>query len=84
MVFILLKQINNWNEKANTEETETEYEFPVLKEIDLSALGLEEYEEEGDREIWSNEDWDNDFMEITTTSIWRISHHFPSMIDEYL
>ena len=36
------------------------------------------------REIWSNEDWDNDFMEITTTSIWRISHHFPSMIDEYL
>ena len=64
------------------EETETEYEFPVLKEIDLSALGLEEYEEEGDREIWSNEDWDNDFMEITTTSIWRISHHFPSMIDE--
>ena len=66
------------------EETETEYEFPVLKEIDLSALGLEEYEEENDREIWSNEDWDNDFMEITTTSIWRISHHFPSMIDEYL
>ena len=66
------------------EETDTEYETPVLKEIDLSGLGLEEYEEESDGEIWSNEEWDNDFMEITTTSIWRLSHHFPSMIDDYL
>ena len=66
------------------EETDTEYETPVLKEIDLPGLGLEEYEEESDGEIWSNEEWDNDFMEITTTSIWRLSHHFPSMIDDYL
>ena len=66
------------------EETETEYEFPVLKEIDLSGLGFEEYEEESSGEIWSNEEWDNDFMEITTTNIWRLSHHFPSMIDDYL
>ena len=66
------------------EETDTEYETPVLKEIDLSGLGFEEYEEESSGEIWSNEEWDNDFMEITTTSIWRLSHHFPSMIDDYL
>ena len=66
------------------EETDTEYETPVLKEIDLSGLGFEEYEEESSGEIWSNEEWDNDFMEITTTNIWRLSHHFPSMIDDYL
>ena len=66
------------------EETDTEYETPVLKEIDLSGLGFEEYEEESSGEIWSNEEWDNDFMEITTTSIWRLSHHFTSMIDDYL
>ena len=66
------------------EETDTEYETPVLKEIDLSGLGFEEYEEESSGEIWSNEEWDNDFMEITTTSIWRLSHFFPSMIDDYL
>lgn len=66
------------------EETETEYEYPILKEIDLSSLGFTEYEEAGNREIWSNEDWDNDFMEITLSEIWRMSLHFPSMIDEYL
>lgn len=29
-------------------------------------------------------DWDNDFMEITISNIWRMSHHFPSIIKDYL
>jgi hypothetical protein len=64
------------------EETDTEYETPVLKEIDLSELL--ENNETGSGPIYTNEDWEYDFMEITTTSIWRLSHHFPSMIDDYL
>ena len=64
------------------EETDTEYETPVLKDIDFSELL--ENNETGAAPVYTNEDWEYDFMEITTTSIWRLSHHFPSMIDDYL
>ena len=64
------------------EETDTEYETPVLKDIDFSELL--ENNETGSAPVYTNEDWEYDFMEITTTSIWRLSHHFPSMIDDYL
>ena len=64
------------------EETDTEYETPVLKDIDFSELL--ENNETGSGPVYTNEDWEYDFMEITTTSIWRLSHHFPSMIDDYL
>ena len=64
------------------EETDTEYETPVLKDIDFSELL--ENNETGYGPVYTNEDWEYDFMEITTTSIWRLSHHFPSMIDDYL
>jgi len=64
------------------EETDTEYETPVLKDIDFSELL--ENNETGSGLVYTNEDWEYDFMEITTTSIWRLSHHFPSMIDDYL
>ena len=60
------------------EETDTEYETPVLKDIDFSEMV------QWDETIYTNEHWEYDFMEITTTSIWRLSHHFPSMIDDYL
>ena len=64
------------------EETDTEYETPVLKDIDFSELL--ENNETGSGPVYTNEEWEYDFMEITTTSIWRLSHHFPSMIDDYL
>ena len=64
------------------EETDTEYETPVLKDIDFSKLL--ENNETGSGPVYTNEEWEYDFMEITTTSIWRLSHHFPSMIDDYL
>jgi hypothetical protein len=48
------------------------------------GLGFLEYEEPSAGYIFRNEDWDNDFMEITTSNIWRMSHHFPSMIEDYL
>ena len=72
------KFIYVWYDEENDEETDTEYETPVLKDIDFSEMV------QWDETIYTNEHWEYDFMEITTTSIWRLSHHFPSMIDDYL
>lgn len=81
---MLSEEIRNFIYVWYDEETSTEYETPLIKEIDFSALGFLEYEEPSTGYIISNEDWDNDFMEITSSNIWRLSHHFPSMIEDYL
>ena len=81
---MLSEEIRNFIYVWYDEETSTEYETPLIKEIDFSALDFLEYEEPSTGYIISNEDWDNDFMEITSSNIWRLSHHFPSMIEDYL
>lgn len=81
---MLSEEIRNFIYVWYDEETSTDYETPLLKEIDFLGLGFLEYEEPSAGYIFSNEDWDNDFMEITTSNIWRMSHHFPSMIEDYL
>jgi hypothetical protein len=82
--FMMSEEIRKFIYAWYDEETNTEYEIPVLKDIDFLKEGLLEYEEPSSGYIYSNEDWDNDFMEISATNIWRLSHYFPSMIDDYL
>jgi len=80
---MLTEEIRNFIYVWYDEETSTDYETPILKEIDFSSLGFLEYEEPSAGYIFSNEGWDNDFMEITISNIWRMSHHFPSIIKDY-
>jgi hypothetical protein len=82
--FMMSEEIKKFIYVWYDEETDTEYEIPVLKDINFSVHGLLENDETDSRYIYNNEDWDTDFMEITSTSIWRMSHHFPSMINDYL
>ena len=80
---MLTEEIRNFIYVWYDKETSTDYETPILKEIDFSSLGFLEYEEPSAGYIFSNEGWDNDFMEITISNIWRMSHHFPSIIKDY-
>jgi len=82
--FMMSEEIKKFIYVWYDEETDTEYEIPALKDINFSVQGLLENDETDSGYIYNNEDWDTDFMEITSTSIWRISHHFPSMINDYL
>ena len=80
----LTEEIRNFIYVWYDEQTSTDYETPILKEIDFLSLGFIEFKEPTAGYIFSNEGWDNDFMEITTSNIWRMSHHFPLMIEDYI
>lgn len=67
----ILEEISEFVYWGYDEETDHEFDDPILKEIDFSGLikiiELNQYK---------SDDWDDDFLEITNSKIWALSFHF--------
>lgn len=61
------------------EETNIDYEQPILKNIDLS-----EFHKNPNSNQYSNNGWNDDFLELTISNYWGFSLNFPHIKDNYL
>ena len=76
----LLNEMRKYINWGYDEETNEEFDFPLLKkETDLSK-----FEKFPDTETYYNENWDDDFLEISRSELWALTLSFPHMIDNYL
>ncbi len=75
----LLEEVSKYVYFGYDEETDTEYEYPEIKPIDLTSFTQLE---EGNQ--YHNKYWDDYFLEITNSNIWNLSLRFPHISDMYL
>ena len=76
----LLNEMRKYINWGYDEETDEEFDFPLLKkDIDLS-----QFEKFPDTETYYNDNWDDDFLEISRSELWALTLSFPHMIDNYL
>lgn len=61
------------------EETNKDYEQPILKNIDLS-----EFQKNPNSNQFSNKEWNDSFLELTISNYWGLSLSFPQIIYNYL
>ena len=78
IMFKLIDELSKYVYHGYDEDTDTEYENPIIKEIDFDSL-----KKIKDNHFCSNQ-WDNEFMELTNSNIWELSLKFPDLLDEYL
>ena len=75
----ILEEISEFVYWGYDEETDHEYDDPVLKEIDFNTLkkinNINQFKSDG---------WNDDFLEITNSKIWTLSFHFPDTLIQYL
>jgi hypothetical protein len=76
----LLNEIRKYINWGYDEETDEEFDFPLLKkDIDLS-----QFEKFPETESYYNKNWDDDFLEISRSDLWALTLSFPYMVDNYL
>ena len=61
------------------EETNKDYEQPILKNIDLS-----EFQKNPNSNQFSNKELNDSFLELTISNYWGLSLSFPQIIYNYL
>lgn len=75
----ILEEISEFVYWGYDEETDHEYDDPVLKEMDFNTLkkinNINQFKSDG---------WNDDFLEITNSKIWTLSFHFPDTVNQYL
>jgi len=76
----LIDELNKYIHYGYDEENDLEYEYPEAKPIDTSFFN----EFEGNPGIYHNNDWSDEFLEITNSDIWSLSTRFPYIIESYL
>lgn len=75
----ILNEISKYVYWGYDEETDQEYDDPILKEMDFSTLKkISKFNQ------YSSDGWNDDFLEITNSKIWTLSFHFPDIINQYL
>ena len=76
----LLDELSKYIKYGYDEETDTEYEYPESKTIDESIFS--EFEDSPGQ--YCNENWGDEWLKITCSSIWGLSFSFPNVINNYL
>ena len=77
--FELLNEIQKYVYYGYDEETDQEYEYPVIKDLDFSVFNKFD-----NSDSYYNEDWNDEFLEVTVSDLWGLSISFPHVIDNYL
>ena len=77
--FELLNEINKYVYHGYDEETDQEFEYPVLKDLDFSVFKKFE-----NSDAYYNGEWNDEFLEITVSDLWGLSISFPNVIENYL
>ena len=77
---MLSEEIRNFIYVWYDEETSTDYETPLLKEIDFLGLGFLEYEEPSAGYIFSNEDWDKNWNLHVMSHVFASKKLIPDML----
>lgn len=62
------------------EDTGQEYEYPSIKAI--GEVGLVEME--GAHGVFTNADWNDEWLEVTCSDVWGLSLSFPHVTEAYL
>ncbi|MDC1391758.1 hypothetical protein N8334_00245 [Flavobacteriaceae bacterium] len=75
----ILDEISEFLHWGYDEETDEEYEEPILKKIDLSK-----FKKLPNSNHYVNEEWDDKFLEITNSDLWSLSLRFPFKKNLYL
>lgn len=76
----LIEELKKYIYYGYDEENDLEYEYPEAKPIDTSIFN--EFEESLGK--YCNTDWNDEWLQITNSSIWGLSTRFPHVIDYYL
>lgn len=77
--FELLNEINKYVYHGYDEESDQEFEYPVLKDLDFSVFKKFE-----NSDSYYNGEWNDEFLEITVSDLWELSISFPHVIENYL
>ena len=75
--YSLIVELKKYIYYGYDEETEIEYDYPEAKPVDTSVFT--EFEDSPGH--YRNADWDDQWLEITNSTIWGLSTSFPHMID---
>ncbi len=75
----LLGLIKNYIYYYHDEDTNIDHEIPTLKNIDLR-----EFKKDPNSNQFSNEEWNDDFLELTVSNSWAFSLSFNHIINNYL
>ena len=70
--FELLEEINKYLYWGYDEETEEEYDDPILKDIDFNM-----FRKLPNSNQYKNVKWNDNLLELTNSDLWNLSFHFP-------
>lgn len=76
----LINEIKKYICFGYDEQNDQEYEYPEAKPIDTSIFT----EFDNSPGEYYNDNWGNEWLEITNSDIWGLSIRFPHVIDMYL